>query len=108
MSRSAFVGPVPMHVLALSLDLRFPEARSLKAKRALLRPVTDGIAHRFPVAVSEVAHQDVWQRSELGIAAVSGSARQVAEIIDDVERFVWTCAGVEVLSAERSWMEIDR
>jgi uncharacterized protein YlxP (DUF503 family) len=96
-----------MHVLALELDLHLPSSRSLKQKRAALRPVLDGIRHRYPVAVAETGHQDKWQRAELGIAAVSGSPSYVEALIDDVERFVWSFPELDVIDSTRRWMEHD-
>ena len=91
----------------MRLELRFPHAQSLKAKRSCLRPLLDGGRHRFPVAMAEVDHLDSWQRAAVGVSAVSRSATKVAELIDNVERFVWTLPDLEVLSAERHWMETD-
>lgn len=96
-----------MHVLAMRLELRFPHAQSLKHKRAALRPVLDGGRHRFPVAMAEVDHHDSWQRAAVGVSAVSESATKVAQLIDDVERFVWSLPDLEVLAADRHWLEID-
>lgn len=96
-----------MHVLAMRVELRFPAAQSLKAKRALLRPIVDGARHRFNVALAEVDHQDIWQRSAVGVSVVSATATTAAQLMDEVERFVWAHPEVEVLSAEREWMEID-
>ena len=94
-----------MHVGALALDLHLPRVRSLKEKRAVIRPILDGARHRFRVAAAEVAHQDQWQRSGLGMAMVASHSRHVAEVLDEVERFVWSFPEVEVLAAERSWVE---
>jgi uncharacterized protein YlxP (DUF503 family) len=96
-----------LHVLALALDLRLPDCRSLKQKRAVLRPIVDGIRNRFPVAAAETGYQDRWQRAEVGIAAVSSSARVVQEVVDEVERFVWSFPEVEVLGTRRFWAEDD-
>lgn len=96
-----------MHVLAMRLELRFPHVRSLKAKRSVLRPVLDGGRHRFPVAMAEVDHHDSWQLAAVGVSAVSESATKAAELIDDVERYVWSLPDLEVLSADRWWLEID-
>ncbi|MBT5579327.1 MAG: DUF503 family protein, partial [Acidimicrobiaceae bacterium] len=41
-----------MHVLALKIELRLTACRSLKDKRAVLRPIIDGIRNRFTVAVA--------------------------------------------------------
>lgn len=94
-----------MHVLALAIDLHLPDCRSLKAKRSVLRPILEGARARFPVAAAETDWQDTWQRAQLGFAAVSSSARVVQEIVDDVERFVWSAPDVEVTDVRRHWLE---
>jgi len=91
--------------LAIRFELVFPLARSLKAKRAHLRPIVDGGRHRFPVSMAEVDHQDTWQRCAIGAATVSSSASVAEHTIDDLERFVWARPDVEVVSAERTWLE---
>lgn len=96
-----------MHVLALAIEVHLPDSRSLKHKRAVLRPVLDGIRARYPVAVAETDHQDRWQRAEIGVAAVSASARVAREVVDEVERFVWSFPEVEVLTMRRFWAEED-
>ena len=94
-----------MHVLACRFELRFPHCQSLKAKRALLRPVLDGGRHRFGLSLAEVDHQNTWQRSDIGVAVVSHSATKAAEVVDDIERFVWSFPEIEVLASVRSWLE---
>ena len=64
----------PVHAVAVRFDLHVPESRSLKAKRAAIRPVVDGLRHRFKVSVAEVDYQDQWQRAAIGVALVDGSA----------------------------------
>ena len=80
-------------------------SHSLKEKRAVLRPLLDGLRNRHPVAVAETNYQDKWQRAEIGIVAVSSSATLVAQVVDDAERFVWSFPEVEVTDARRSWLE---
>ena len=87
------------------MELHLPESRSLKAKRALVKPIVEGVRRRFAVAVAEVDHQDQWQRAALGMAAVSSSAGRVVETLDEVERFVWSRPDIEVLSVERRWLD---
>ncbi|MSX88269.1 MAG: DUF503 family protein [Actinobacteria bacterium] len=62
---------------------------------------------RYPVAIAETEWQDTWQRSQLGIAAVSSSARVIQEIMDDAERFVWSFPDIEVTEVRRHWLEED-
>lgn len=100
--------PAPsVHVLALQVDLRFPASHSLKEKRMALRPIVDGLRARFEVSVAETAHQDAWQRCEIGIALVSGDVAVIEQLADQVERFLWQAVDTEVLEVTRSWLDVD-
>lgn len=87
------------------MHLRLRDVHSLKEKRAVVRPILEGVQRRFAVAASEVAHQDSLREATLGMAVVSGDAGFAAGVLDRAERFVWSFPEVEVLSAERSWLE---
>ena len=89
----------------VAYDLHIPEARSLKAKRAAIRPIIEGARHRFSVSVAEVDHQNQWQRSVIAVAAVASSGAHLNDILGSVDRFVWSHPGIEVLSTERSWLD---
>ena len=92
-------------MLALEVEAHVPQARSLKDKRQVIRSVLDTCRSRFSVAAAEVEHQDKWQRTTLGFAAVSASAGHATDVMDEVERLVWSQPGLEVVRAERSWLE---
>jgi len=94
-----------VHAAAVRFDLRLPHSHSLKEKRAIIRPILEGCRNRFQVAAAEVDHQDAWQRAGLGVSAVSGTAGHLSQVLDQVERFVWSFPEVEVVDAERSWLE---
>lgn len=94
-----------MHVGALEIELMARQCRSLKDKRATVRPIIEGARRRFQVSASEVAHQNSHQLATLGFSAVGGDLRHVGEVLDTVERFVWSFPEVEVLETTRSWME---
>jgi uncharacterized protein YlxP (DUF503 family) len=93
-----------MHAAVVCYDLHVPQSRSLKAKRAVLRPLLEGARHRFAVSAAEVGYQDQWQRSEVAVAAVASSASHLDDILDSVDRFIWSHPEIEVLSTERSWL----
>jgi uncharacterized protein YlxP (DUF503 family) len=78
---SAFAGLLLLH-------LHFPEAGSLKGKRKELSSIKAQLQTRLHVAVSEVDHQDLWQRSTLAVAVTGGSQTAVLSQIDHVERFL--------------------
>lgn len=94
-----------MHAAAASFDLHVSQSRSLKSKRAAIRPIVDGLRHRFPVSVAEIDHQDQWQRAAIGVAVIASSEHQVREVLASVERFVVSAADVELLDVETAWLE---
>ena len=94
-----------LYACALSVELHIPEAASLKAKRAVVKHLVESGRSRFGVAAAEVGYQDQWQHAELGFAAVAGSAGHVEEVLDAVERFVWSHPEVTVIATGRRWTE---
>ena len=96
-----------VHAAAMSFDLHVPESRSLKAKRAAIRPIVDGLRHRFRVSVAETDHHDQWQRAEIAVAIVGESDGRVQTLLDCVERFVAAAPAVELLATETTWLEVD-
>lgn len=94
-----------MHAAVVRYDLHVPQSRSLKAKRAVVKPLVEGSRHRFAVSVAEVGYQDQWQRSAIAVAAVASSGRHLDDILDSVDRFIWSHPEVEVLSSERSYID---
>lgn len=91
--------------MALEVHLRLRDVHSLKEKRSVIRPILDGAQRRFSVAAAEVAHQDSLREATIGLAVVSGEAGHARSVLDAAERFVWSFPEVEVLSAERNWLE---
>ena len=94
-----------MHASVLVVDLHLPVSGSLKEKRATITPILEGARRRMRVAVSEVDHQDHHRRAELAFATVASTEAQAREVLDAVERFVWSFPEVEVLASHRSWLE---
>ena len=89
----------------VQLELHIPTSRSLKEKRAVLRPIVEGIRHRFQISVAEVGYQDKWQRALIGMAVVSDSYGHAVEVVDNVERWVWSKPEVEVTRFETTWVD---
>ncbi len=89
----------------MDIDLHLPACRSLKAKRAVLRPIVEGLRSRFRVSVAEVGGHDLWQRANIGVAVVGGTDGHVEDVMNEVERWIWAQPGIEVLSMDRTWME---
>jgi uncharacterized protein YlxP (DUF503 family) len=59
------------------------------------------------VAAAEVDHQDKWQRATVGVSVVAGTVAHAGDVLDQVERFVWSFPDVQVLEITRHWLEVD-
>jgi uncharacterized protein YlxP (DUF503 family) len=85
----------------LVFDLLLPsDSRSLKAKRAYVRPVIAAL-RRFEVAVAEVGALDRHGRTEIGVAVVAADAAQVGKVLDSCERLIAGRPEIELLSVQR-------
>jgi uncharacterized protein len=88
-------------VVALQrFDLRIRDSRSLKQKRHVVRALTAALRQRFNVSVSEVDHQDLWQRATIAAAVVGGQTYHLRQVTEEIARFVDTWPAVEVLDVE--------
>ncbi|XXF76390.1 DUF503 domain-containing protein [Myxococcaceae bacterium GXIMD 01537] len=77
-----------MFVCVARITLQIPESGSLKAKRQVLRRVTDRVKARFNVSIAEVDDQDLWQRASLALAVVGNDRRHVDEQMSKVLHFI--------------------
>lgn len=71
----------------VEVELHVPAARSLKAKRSVVKPLVAALRNQLSVSVAEIDHQDLWQRCTLGVAIAAGSetgARKVAQQVEDL------------------------
>jgi uncharacterized protein YlxP (DUF503 family) len=59
-----------MNIGLLTLDIFLPDSHSLKDKRIVLRRLKDRL-RKFNVSIAECDHQDLWQRSTMGIVSIS-------------------------------------
>jgi uncharacterized protein len=73
-----------MFVCVARLTLQIPDSGSLKAKRQILRRVTDRVKARFNVAVAEVEDNDLWQRATIGLSVVGNERRHVDEQMEKI------------------------
>jgi uncharacterized protein YlxP (DUF503 family) len=94
-----------VHAAAVCFDLHVPESRSLKAKRGAVRPIVDGLRHRYRLSVAEVDHQDQWQRAAIAVAVVAESDGRLRHVLEQVERYVAAAPGVELLDVSIAYLE---
>jgi hypothetical protein len=90
-----------VRVATLRADFAIPSADSLKDKRRVVRSLRDRIRARYPVAVAEVADQDVWRRAVLGVAAVGAEGGPIESTLDEIQRMVASDTRIVVIEFVR-------
>jgi len=90
-----------MWIGALEFDLLLGEARSLKDKRSLVRPLLADLRRTYQVSVSEVDHLDLHRRAAVGVSMVAPDHRHLVEVLDAVERSVAGRPEIDLLSVRR-------
>jgi uncharacterized protein YlxP (DUF503 family) len=94
------------YVGILSVELHFPEAGSLKGKRKYVKSAKAQLQNRFGVAVAEVDHHELWQRTRLTMSCVAREYREAEKLLDDAERYL-SGQDFELLRAERDVVAVD-
>ena len=82
-------------IALLTLDIHIPHAHSLKDKRMVVRSLKDRLRAKFNVSVSEVDHQDLWQRAQVSVVTVGSDERFLQKVLqeaaDEAERIAPEC-----------------
>ncbi|WP_461200470.1 DUF503 domain-containing protein [Anoxybacillus sp. TBDG-1] len=76
------------------------DVQSLKEKRAVLQRIVTRLKQKYNISVAEVDYQNVWQRTKLGIVAITAEriateqelqrALQLIDSFPEIERTVTT------------------
>ena len=96
-----------MPIVFCSLELHLPYCHSLKEKRNVLRKTTGRLRSRFNFSISELDHQETWQRARLGAVAVGPDRKKLQQIseklIEESERIL----GSDLVRYEIDFFEYD-
>jgi uncharacterized protein YlxP (DUF503 family) len=91
-----------MLVALCRFDLRIPGCSSLKEKRHVVKTLTASLRNKFNVAVAEVDHHELWQRTAIGVSAVAGESYHLKRVMHQVERHIETFPAVDLIDADLS------
>jgi uncharacterized protein YlxP (DUF503 family) len=94
-----------MPIGLLTLEIHISDARSLKDKRQVLRSLKDRLRARFNVAVAELDHQDVWQRSRVGVVSISNEGKHLEESLSAIAAESERLLGRDLVSQEIEYFE---
>jgi uncharacterized protein YlxP (DUF503 family) len=67
-----------------SIDIHIPESGSLKNKRHFLKGIKDRLRNKFNVSVAEVGHNDLWQRTTIGVSVVANDKKFANRVLSQV------------------------
>lgn len=92
-------------VIGARIELFLPACQNLKEKRAIVKSVIGKLRSRFNVSAAEVAFQEQWQRTVIGIAAVANEISFLQQEIQAAIRLVESYPGVELIHADTEYYE---
>jgi uncharacterized protein len=94
-----------MPVGLLTLEIHIEDAQSLKDKRQILRSLKDRLRAHFNVAIAELAHQELWQRSRVGVVTISNDARHLEESLRVIAAESEKILGRDLVSQEIEYFD---
>ena len=94
-----------MPIGLLTLEIHIADAQSLKDKRQVLRSLKDRLRAHFNVAVAELEHQELWQRSRVGVVSISGDGKHLEESMETIAAESERVLGRDLLSRQIEYLE---
>jgi uncharacterized protein YlxP (DUF503 family) len=87
------------------VELYLPGSSSLKDKRKVLRSLKDRIARRFNLSIAEIDHQELWQRSLVGMVMVSSDRAVVERSLQGAQAEIERIVPGEILEISVDYLE---
>jgi uncharacterized protein YlxP (DUF503 family) len=91
----------------LRCDVLLGDVRSLKQKRAVVRPIVAELRRRFDVSTAETGEHELYRRAQLAMATVGSTHGFVADVLDGCERLLAEHPEVELLGTRRRVLDDD-
>lgn len=97
-----------MATAQLTLEISIEAAHSLKDRRQVVRSLKDKLRHGFNISVAELDEAVVWNRTTLGIVAISASMEYLMGQLAEVERAAQRiCVGLGAEIADASIVPLE-
>lgn len=77
-----------MVVGVMKLELRLPQAHSLKEKRGQLKRMLNQLKSSYNVSAAEVSNNDLWQDAVIGITLVGNETAFINSAMDQILNYV--------------------
>jgi uncharacterized protein YlxP (DUF503 family) len=85
---------------------RLHDIHSLKDKRRIVKSLVEKSRNRFHVTVAEVADQDAYSQTSIGVAVVGNDARVLNSLLDSIIGFMDSLGLAELISREMELINI--
>ena len=83
-----------------TVELRIPEAQSLKGKRQVLSSLITRLRNRFNISVAEIDEHDLWQKAILGIAYVANDSGRINQVLEQVLNCIRANPSLDLLRSQ--------
>ena len=83
-----------------TLEFHLPACRNLKEKRRFLNSFRTRVANKFNVAISEIDHHDLWQRSTIGVVSLSVQREPLDRVFQKVLREAENQADAQLIAVD--------
>ncbi len=80
---------------------RLYEVHSLKEKRAVMRPLLEGIRAKHKISIAEIDHLDSYRQSVVEFAVVGNEKKHLEKVTQRILQEMETYAQLEVVQWER-------
>lgn len=80
------------------------DAHSLKEKRAVLQRVLTRLKQKYNISVAETDYQDLWQRTQIAIVAVSSSKKATERELQNALHFLDSFPELERTITDIEWL----
>ena len=71
----------------------------------MIRSLKDRLRANFNVAVAELDHQDLWQRSRVGVVSISGDGRHLEDCLQAIAQESERMLGRDLVSQQIEYFE---
>lgn len=82
------------------IEIHVEEAQSLKAKRGVVRAISQRLRNQFNVSVGEVGGQGTWQRATLGVSMTGSDETGIRRSLERAVGFVEDLHLAQVIACE--------
>jgi len=96
-----------MPIVFCSLGIYLPYSHSLKEKRDVLRKTMDRLRSRFNFSISEIDHQDVWQRARVGAVSIGSDPKVLERVSTQFIRESERILGSDLVRYDIEFIECD-